>query len=108
VEKELVRSGYENMPAADEPPFPREGLRPLYQIIRKAQSSLQVNGSIHLIATVDASGDVKEIEARGALDKEMANIVQSAVMLTKFKPGICAGKACVMQYRFDLDFTTEL
>src|SRR4051794_8982322 len=43
-QKEALHKMYETMPAGDEPPFPAEGIKPIFNAIKKAQRVLQARG----------------------------------------------------------------
>jgi hypothetical protein len=57
---------YEMMDIGDEPPFPAEGLRPIYDAIAKAQAKLLVNGELILLVEVDSNGVAQEVKVMGS------------------------------------------
>jgi hypothetical protein len=95
-----LHAWWESMPEGDEPPFPDRGLKPVHAAILKGQAKLLAQGELYLIATVDGNGDVSQVKAIGSPSPEMTKFAASVVGLTKFKPAICAGKPCQMDFPF--------
>ncbi|MGM9479882.1 hypothetical protein ACS5PN_01670 [Roseateles sp. NT4] len=95
-EKAKVRANYEAMPAGDEPPYPADGLLPVFKAVQTAkQASL---GQLTLVADVDSAGKVRHVDTFGKVDAEFARFAARVLAATPFKPGRCAGKPCNMQY----------
>jgi hypothetical protein len=90
-ERQRFLENYENLPAGDEPPFPVEGLRALLDPILKAQQKLLVKGDLFLIATIDAK----------------TKVAASIFYLTKFKPAVCGGSGCQMEFPLRLSFVVD-
>ena len=103
-EKEAVRRYYEVMETDDEPPFPAEGLRPIHDAVAKAQQKLLVTGRLVLVASVGPDGNVTDVKAIGSPSSEMVQAAGSIVVLSKFKPALCKGQACKMDYPFIFNF----
>lgn len=102
AQRQVLHSQYERIGAGDEPPFPVDGLKPLMLAIRKGQSHYVARGNLTLVANVDASGTVTNVEAYAALDPEFTKFAASVLMLTMFKPALCKGVPCKMQFPFAL------
>lgn len=107
AERNEVKGWYEAIPAGDEPPFPADGLRPLLEAFGKAQQRLLVTGELFLIATVDATGKVVAVKAIGAPSPEMVKFGASVLLLTKFKPAVCGGSPCSMDFPMRQTFRVE-
>jgi hypothetical protein len=99
-QKAVVHALYERIEPGDEPPFPVDGLKPILEAIRKGQSKLLVTGTLTLAADVDSSGDVTKVEVYDNPDPILTKFAASVLMITKFKPAICKGVPCRMQYPF--------
>ena len=99
-QKAVVHALYERIEPGDEPPFPADGLKPILEAIRKGQSKLLVTGTLTLAADVDSSGDVTKVEVYDNPDPILTKFAASVLMITKFKPAICKGVPCRMQYPF--------
>jgi len=106
-ERAALNRQYERIDPGDEPPFPSESLKPILEALLKAQAKLLVTGDLILLATVSATGDVTEVEAIGSPSPEMTQFAASVLFLTKFKPALCEGQPCQMQYPFSFGFRTE-
>jgi hypothetical protein len=107
TEKAEFHALYEAMPPGDEPPFPAEGMRPLFNSIRKGQQIVRARGKLNMVVNVDASGkavDVLDLGGVGGANAlEMTRFAGSVLLMTRFKPAVCAGKPCKSQFPFILD-----
>jgi Gram-negative bacterial TonB protein C-terminal len=106
-EREAVHRYYEKIETGDEPPFPTEGLRPVHSAVAKAQQKLLVTGKLVLLASVGPDGNVAEVKAIGSPSPEMVQAAASIVALTKFKPALCKGTPCKMDFPFIFNFKVE-
>jgi hypothetical protein len=106
-QKVAFHANYEQIADGDEPPFPVDGLRPIVDALTKAQGKLLVKGDLRLLVDVDANGDAVSVSAVGSPSPEMTKVAASVLLLTKYKPAVCAGQACKMQYPFSLSFRLE-
>jgi len=103
-QKAELRAMYENLPEGDEPPFPENGIRPIFNAIRKAQRLRQASGELNMAVTVGPDGQAIKVEDRGGVyDIQMTEIAQQVLLLTKYKPAVCNGHPCTMQFRFVQD-----
>lgn len=106
-EKAEFHALYESMPPGDEPPFPAEGLRPVFNSIKKGQQIVRARGRLNMVVNVDATGkavDVVDLGGVGGANAlEMTRFAGSVLLMTKFKPAVCAGKPCKSQFPFILD-----
>ncbi|WP_417068083.1 energy transducer TonB [Niveibacterium terrae] len=103
-ERKIVHAQYESLAVGDEPPFPLEGYKPLVQAMTALQKAMMVWGELSLIALIDAEGNPQSVSAYGSPSPEMTKAAATVLMLTKFKPAVCAGKPCAMEFPFRLDF----
>jgi hypothetical protein len=97
-ERQVVNTWYEHIQPGDEPPFPLEGLRPIYDALSKAQAKLLAQGELYIFATVDAKGQVTSTKIIGNPSPEMTKFAASLLLLTKFKPAVCGGAPCIMDF----------
>jgi TonB family protein len=104
-EKNTVKSVYEPMPDGDEPPYPLHGTIGMIRAISKLQNHLAVEGSLVLAADINENGDATRVEALKSPDPEMTKLVATILMLQKYKPAICGGVPCTMQYPIRVDFS---
>ena len=106
--KAMVRAEYEAMPPEDEPPFPLEGLGPLYDTLRKVSNKLDNLGDIVFIVTVDSSGEGVSARVIKADDAQIGRYAAQVAMMTRFKPALCAGKPCTMDFVIRIIVTRSL
>jgi hypothetical protein len=106
-QRAIVHRWYESIAPGDEPPFPLDGLKPVHDAIRKVQTKLLVAGELFLIATVEANGEVAQVKAIGSPGPEMTKFASTIVLLTKFKPAVCAGRPCKMDFPLWYVFRVE-
>lgn len=104
--KAILHDYYENLAIGDEPPFPAHGLKPVYQALAIAQQKLLSRGELILVVMVDSNGNATEVKAIGSPSPEMTQVAASIILLTKFKPAVCGGQPCKMEYPLRFDFRT--
>ncbi|MBL8302665.1 MAG: hypothetical protein JNM26_07830 [Ideonella sp.] len=97
-EKAIVHGWYDAIAPGDEPPFPAEGLKPIYEALSKGQDRLEAWGELFLIASVEANGKVSEVKAIGAPGAAMVQFAATVLILTRFKPAVCGGRPCRMEF----------
>lgn len=103
-ERQALNRSYEHIDEGDEPPFPAEGLKPLLKAIYAIQGKLLVTGKLFLVADVEPDGHVSQVKAEGSPSAEMTKYAGAALMLTKFKPAVCKGRPCKMQFPLEMIF----
>lgn len=105
-QKKVLKSNYEAMPEADEPPFPSEGLLPIVKALAAKVDSLKIKpkGPITLYADIDSDGKVKTVAMSESPDPELTKIAAYTIMLQKFKPAKCHGTPCAMTFPFSAEF----
>jgi hypothetical protein len=107
AEKARVHSAYLYVGKGDEPPFPLEGLAALYDPIAKAQQKLLVEGGFYAIAEVDATGQVTNVVVHKSPSAKLSKFIGAVIVLTKFKPALCAGVPCTMGFPVRVNFTVH-
>ena len=103
--KLVVKNYYNNMPEGDEPPYPKYGLVSIYKPIVKLQERLQGRGDVEMYVTVDAKGSPLSVSVYKTPDTDVSKAIASVLMLTEFKPAICSGKPCTMEFPLVLTLT---
>lgn len=98
---------YEAFPANHEPPYPRQGLQALLRQLVSAQRLARAEGPLSLLADVDASGKVTSVSVLLTPDPVLTQAAATALMRTEFKPGVCEGQPCKMQFPMRITFTTD-
>lgn len=106
-EKAEFRALYVAMPDGDEPPFPADGMRPVFNSIRKGQQIVRARGQLNMVVAVDATGKATAVSDLGGIGGanalEMTHFAQSVLLMTKFKPAVCSGQPCKSEFPFILD-----
>ena len=105
-QKEYFHAMYESLKPGDEPPFPLDGLKPIINAINKGQSLVRARGELNLTVTVGPDGKATEVADYGSTrNDEILKFAASILLLTKYKPAICSGRPCTMQFPFNLKLT---
>lgn len=103
-QKNYFHSMYESVAPGDEPPFPLEGMKPIIAAITKAQAKRRAHGTLSLAVTVGPDGVAKQAAEYGSVsDPEMTKFAASILLMTKYKPALCSGQPCTMQFPFNLE-----
>ncbi len=103
----FVKSQYEQLGPNDEPPFPIDGLGPIYKAIAAAQQKLLVSGNLTVAVEVNNQGEATSVSVLRSPDPQMVKFVASVLMLQKYKPASCGGIPCKMQFPFRITFQTR-
>ena len=105
-QKAEFRSLYQSIPDGDEPPYPIMGMKPVFKAIQQGQDIMQARGELDFEVTVGPDGKATYVSSHqdlgGPNAREMSNYVASVFMFAKFKPGVCSGQPCTMQFPFKL------
>jgi hypothetical protein len=104
-DRRKVHSWWEAIAEGDEPPYPVDGLKAIFAPITKAQEKLLVEGNLSLVAKVDANGDVVSVQPFESPNAQMTQFAGQILLLTKFKPAVCKGQKCVMEFPLNLFFS---
>lgn len=92
---------YDTLAPGDEPPFPAEGIKPIFSAIKNAQRVLQARGQLDMKVTVGPDGKAIKVDDVGSVNAgQMTRLATQVLMETKYKPALCHGEPCTMQYRF--------
>ena len=102
-ERLLLSHKYDHVNAGDEPPFPANGLKPIYLEILKTQEKLRLSGTLALVVAVDSSGHPTAVKRAPMDDSELTDAVETTLMQTTFKPAVCSGSPCAMDFPFQVE-----
>lgn len=103
-ERDTVRLWFESLKTSEEPPYPVEGLRPIYAAISRAQQFILTWGRLKARAWIDVTGNVDRIEFFELPDPRLREVVTATLFPMKFKPALCAGRPCEMEFPIDVTF----
>ena len=104
AQREYLKSQYESMGANDEPPFPVNGLASIYKVVAKGQQKFLVTGDMSLAVEVNGQGEATSVSIFKSPDAELTKFVASVLMFQKYKPAVCNGSPCTMQFPFRVKF----
>jgi Gram-negative bacterial TonB protein C-terminal len=103
-EKAKFQARYSDMPESDEPPFPTRGMAPILRDVMKLADALRAEGSLSMSVTIDATGAATQVSLLKSPSKEFANAVAYVLITAKYKPAVCGGQACTMDFPFRMSF----
>ena len=107
-QQRYVKSQYESMGPADEPPFPLGGLGSIFKAVSAAQKKLLVQGPLTMHVEIDSEGEPVSVSMYASPDPRMTQAVATILMLQKYKPARCNGQPCRMQFPFRTSFSVTL
>lgn len=103
----VVRSNYVALHPLDEPPFPADGLGPLFAALQKGATALQADGELVIYVAVDREGRPTTATLVQSPNPRFGEFAASATLLTNFKPGLCKGQPCAMEFPVRLSFSRK-
>jgi hypothetical protein len=103
-QKAVLFQDYESLSPGDEPPFPLYGIRHLVRPLVPFVETWNPTGSLVASVDVDSKGDAQSVTVYKSPDPQLARLASKAMALEKYKPGVCHGQPCRMQYLLRLDF----
>ncbi len=106
-EQEVVKSAYDAMRPLDEPPYPIDGLGPVFEALREVQRKVLAEGELSMFVEVDPLGNATAVSVMKSPDPKLTQVVASVLMLTKYKPAVCRGQPCQMAYPLRMSFKVE-
>jgi len=100
-EKAMVRSDYTDLAADDEPPYPLEGLKALFDPIGQGLGYVLKGESVYEgRLEVDEQGIPLSMTTLKSPNNSTTRFIARIAMLTKFKPGLCNGSPCRKTFIF--------
>ena len=106
-ERAALKSRWEHIAEDDEPPFPAGGMKSLVLEFRTAAAKRQAVGITTLVAHVSPEGKVTKVDVLASVDDQLTRFIGWHLGNTKFKPAICAGQPCSMQFPMSFKFSFE-
>jgi hypothetical protein len=107
AEQAAFREAYPTLAPGDEPPYPLNGPRAVYEWIRKAQHKLMVEGDLRIDVVVGKDGKVVSVTTLGKPSPEMAKFAVMVVAKEKYKAAVCDGAPCEMIFSYNMRFITR-
>lgn len=103
AQQAALRSQYVGMAETDEPPFPATGLGPIFSALAQGQQKRLASGPLIIFVNVDARGQAQSAEVVQTPDRDMARFAAAVLMNQSFKPAVCGGAPCAMQFPLRVD-----
>ena len=102
--KRRFHSQYESIAEGDEPPYPIDGMEPIIRQLSEKLGGAVAEGEYHILVRVTADGEAKSVSLLRQPSVEHAKLVAYFLVTTRYKPALCAGKACTMDFQFLMKF----
>jgi hypothetical protein len=103
-QRRQVKAQYDHLQPGDEPPFPAQGLGPMYRAIALVEAPSDVGRELSLDVLVDRDGKATQVDVLDAPSHEMARYASAVVRATAFKPAVCRGAPCAMSFPVRIRF----
>jgi hypothetical protein len=103
-QKAAVRAQYDSVGPNDEPPYPKYGLSDVADAVARMPRRAPLEGEVILTVHVDEGGNAKSVSIYKTPDAKLSNVVAATLTRSKFKPGLCEGRPCAMDYVFKYYF----
>jgi outer membrane biosynthesis protein TonB len=103
-QKAMVRGQYDSVGPNDEPPYPKYGLSDVADAVARMPRRATLEGEVILTVNVDERGIARSVSVYKTPDAKLSNAVAATLTRSKFKPGLCEGRPCAMDYVFKYYF----
>lgn len=106
AQQNLQREQYPALDDGDEPPYPMEGPRKLFDGISRIYSAkfTESSGTLKLYILVGTDGKPKSVTAIGSPHPDLTRYASMVAMTQPFKPALCHGQPCEMFYPLTFQF----
>ena len=104
----LWKSQYEAIAATDEPPFPIDSLGALNRSLTQSLGGQFEAGKLDLNVRVDAEGNATAVSVYATPTPDVARNAARVLMASKFKPAVCSGQPCAMDFPFKANLRKRL
>lgn len=106
-QKRKVKAHFQPMAPSDEPPYPVGGVGELYKVLSFVQEYWKARGEFEMVATVKADGKVSLVSVYKTPDHKMTEYMAQILAVQQFKPALCEGVPCEMDYPLRLSMTRK-
>ena len=103
AQKDVLFQDYESLAPGDEPPFPLYGVHHVIAPLVRFADTWNPVGPLVASVEVDALGNAVSVTTYQSPDPQLTRVVGAALALEKYKPALCKGRPCAMQYVLRLD-----
>ncbi|WGG50725.1 MORN repeat-containing protein [Rugamonas sp. DEMB1] len=102
-----VKQPYRILQEADEPPYPLAGTGALVKAFLELPRKSPTDGEYRLNVLVGADGKCDSAEVQTAPTPALGQMAASILLVSKFKPAVCAGKPCAMRYPVNFQLSSK-
>jgi hypothetical protein len=106
-QKRSLRVYYPALDEGDEPPYPLNGPKEFFALMSKVAGRMG-SADLTIFVLVGADGRARSVTVTGTEDKEIRRIGGTAAGIVQYKPAMCQGKPCEMNFQYKLRLTREL
>ena len=99
----IFRSYFEGLKKTDTPPYPKKGLKEIYQPLIKGHKKIGGGGDLLVFAEINEKGGVNKVIVYESPSKKLADLATTVMFNTKFKAPTCDGSPCTMEFPFYYD-----
>jgi hypothetical protein len=107
TQKQVLRGAYERMSADDEPPFPVNGLSPVFRALGRLEKNDVRPGPIKAAVSVDQAGKPLTVRILTAPSDYLGDVVARLLLLERYKPALCGGQPCGQDFLLAATLTDE-
>lgn len=101
-DRAAFRSQYEDMPDTDEPPYPVDGMASIFRQLSIEAGRAGVYGEFIIDVTVNPEGKGTKVTLVKYSSVAAARVVAYVLVHAKYKPAVCHGKPCTMDFPFSV------
>jgi hypothetical protein len=101
-EKASLKAQYEHLGDSDEPPFPSNGMMPIFVALKRIheESGLQYRGQMTAYVSVASDGKPRSVAVLQSPSQEITDVLVTSLMSQTYKPALCKGVPCAMEFPF--------
>jgi hypothetical protein len=104
--REQVKAWFPTLEEGDEPPYPEQGIKPVFKLLREAARAYDLyKGKIIILTTVEADGKASSASCIGDVDDKVRYFTSVAAMSQSYKPARCRGQPCKMVFPYNFRFS---
>lgn len=100
----VIAADYESLPAGDEPPYPAHGLRHFATYLARFADLREPVGLLVASVNVGPDGRPRGVTVFRTPDPQLVPVVAAMLGSEEYKPAVCQGSPCAMDYLLRVDF----
>lgn len=104
-QRQLVRNAYPMLDDTDEPPYPANGITNIMH--KLGNLGVPVEGTLRLDIRIDKNGTPASVKLYPFASAAVARAAAYILMSEKYKPALCHGQPCEMDYTFSITYEDQ-